>query len=280
VLEWLFSERKSRIKDQDRRKQRRQQESASRFLFECHLKSNQSHSVCPSAQPEINIPSKTYVTRDHYSARARTQTTSKSIGRAKLDRWDDKHVVCGIAYYLWPSSLAPSGFSFLTKSHRLGRTNEVCSVHPTSVELTQHNTTQPPCEEAITPPYDSLNNKRNSPLTMCMEDAVDEEKLILCCALCCTNCSVYPSCDALGASGKAGICCCNIECCLKPGESTPRSPDSHIYVMALTRFVPFNFYQERLFCSLSVASVAKWRTMDALAATCNATVRSTLNSSQ
>jgi hypothetical protein len=34
------------------------------------------------------------------------------------------------------------------------------------------------------------------------DDAVDERKLILCCALCCANVSFYPSCDAIGCSGK------------------------------------------------------------------------------
>jgi hypothetical protein len=33
-------------------------------------------------------------------------------------------------------------------------------------------------------------------------DAVDERKLILCCALCCANISLLPSCGALGCSGK------------------------------------------------------------------------------
>jgi len=36
----------------------------------------------------------------------------------------------------------------------------------------------------------------------CGGDAVDEDKFVLCCALCCTNCAVYPSCDACGFSGK------------------------------------------------------------------------------
>jgi hypothetical protein len=90
---------------------------------------------------------------------------------------------------------------------------------------------------------------------MCMPDAVNEEEVILCCAVCCANCSIYPACDACGVSGKvrdrsseriggwarshrcssllvaymcfctfcfclvekAGICCCNLECCCKPG---------------------------------------------------------------
>jgi len=33
-------------------------------------------------------------------------------------------------------------------------------------------------------------------------DAIDEEELTLCCAVCCANCSTYPRCDAIGCSGK------------------------------------------------------------------------------
>jgi hypothetical protein len=33
-------------------------------------------------------------------------------------------------------------------------------------------------------------------------DAVDEDKIILCCALCCFNCGWYNACDACGISGK------------------------------------------------------------------------------
>ncbi|KAL7467100.1 hypothetical protein ACHAXS_007365 [Conticribra weissflogii] len=51
----------------------------------------------------------------------------------------------------------------------------------------------------------------------CGADAIDEEKLRLCCALCCVNCSTYPSCDCLGCSGKAGLCCLNCEFCFKCG---------------------------------------------------------------
>ncbi|GAX13237.1 hypothetical protein FisN_17Hu171 [Fistulifera solaris] len=51
----------------------------------------------------------------------------------------------------------------------------------------------------------------------CGGDAVNEDKLVLCCALCCVNLSVYPSCGCLGCSGKAGICCLNAEVCCKPG---------------------------------------------------------------
>ena len=47
------------------------------------------------------------------------------------------------------------------------------------------------------------------------DDAVDESKLVLCCALCCVNLSTYPSADCLGCSGKSGICCLNCEFCCK-----------------------------------------------------------------
>ena len=48
-------------------------------------------------------------------------------------------------------------------------------------------------------------------------DAVNEDEAILCCSLCCINCAAYPACDCLGVSGKLGVCCCNLECCFKPG---------------------------------------------------------------
>ena len=38
-------------------------------------------------------------------------------------------------------------------------------------------------------------------------DAVDEDELILCCAVCCANLSLYPKLDALGCSGKVRVCC-------------------------------------------------------------------------
>lgn len=47
------------------------------------------------------------------------------------------------------------------------------------------------------------------------DDAIDEEKLVLCCALCCANMSTYPSADCLGCSGKVGMCCLNAEFCCK-----------------------------------------------------------------
>lgn len=33
-------------------------------------------------------------------------------------------------------------------------------------------------------------------------DSLNEDKLMLCCALCCTNCALYPSFEAIGCSGK------------------------------------------------------------------------------
>ena len=38
-----------------------------------------------------------------------------------------------------------------------------------------------------------------------MPDAVNEEEVILCCAVCCANCSIYPACDAFGVSGKVRV---------------------------------------------------------------------------
>jgi hypothetical protein len=49
------------------------------------------------------------------------------------------------------------------------------------------------------------------------DDAVDEGKIILCCALGCCNLGLYNGCDAIGCSGKAGLCCINMECCCKGG---------------------------------------------------------------
>jgi hypothetical protein len=36
----------------------------------------------------------------------------------------------------------------------------------------------------------------------CGDDAVDENNLVLCFALCCVNLSLYPTCDCIGCSGK------------------------------------------------------------------------------
>jgi hypothetical protein len=48
-------------------------------------------------------------------------------------------------------------------------------------------------------------------------DAVDEENIVLCCALCCANCGYYNDADCGGCSGKAGVCCLNCEVCCKFG---------------------------------------------------------------
>jgi hypothetical protein len=52
------------------------------------------------------------------------------------------------------------------------------------------------------------------------DDAVDEEKIILCCALCCVHCGIYTGGDCPGCSGKCGLCCLNLEMCCKPGTCT------------------------------------------------------------
>ena len=54
------------------------------------------------------------------------------------------------------------------------------------------------------------------------DDAIDEGKLVLCCALCCANFSTYPSADCLGCSGKIGCCCLNAEVCCKVGHTAIR----------------------------------------------------------
>ena len=48
-------------------------------------------------------------------------------------------------------------------------------------------------------------------------DAVNEEDLILCCGLCCSNCSILPNLSCCGCSGKLGFCCLNAEVCCTPG---------------------------------------------------------------
>ena len=50
---------------------------------------------------------------------------------------------------------------------------------------------------------------------MSADDAVEEENIMLCCAICCTNCGLYMDSDCLGCSGKAGVCCLNCEFCFK-----------------------------------------------------------------
>jgi hypothetical protein len=47
----------------------------------------------------------------------------------------------------------------------------------------------------------SFSTKQTTKIS-CAEDAVNEEELILCCALCCINCSILPSCGCFGCSGK------------------------------------------------------------------------------
>ena len=58
------------------------------------------------------------------------------------------------------------------------------------------------------------NTKNNSQLTattynnMGNDDAIDEDNLILCCALCCANVSILPTLGCLGCSGKVRSSCC------------------------------------------------------------------------
>jgi hypothetical protein len=46
-------------------------------------------------------------------------------------------------------------------------------------------------------------------------DAINEDNLVVCCSLCCANIALYPTCDAVGCSGKVGLCCLNCEVCCK-----------------------------------------------------------------
>ena len=48
-------------------------------------------------------------------------------------------------------------------------------------------------------------------------DAVDEDKLVICFGAGCANCACLPSISCVGCSGKIGLCCLNCEVCLKPG---------------------------------------------------------------
>ena len=51
---------------------------------------------------------------------------------------------------------------------------------------------------------------------MARDDAVDEENIVLCCALGCVNCGYYKDLDCFGCSGKLGLCCLNMQMCCKP----------------------------------------------------------------
>jgi hypothetical protein len=53
------------------------------------------------------------------------------------------------------------------------------------------------------------------------DDAVDEDKIILCCAVCCAHCGVYTGLDCPGCSGKIGLCCLTCQVCCKPGTFVP-----------------------------------------------------------
>jgi len=52
---------------------------------------------------------------------------------------------------------------------------------------------------------------------MARDDAVDEDNIVLCCALGCANIGLYQDADCAGCSGKAGFCCLNMELCCKFG---------------------------------------------------------------
>mmetsp|Transcript_10103 Transcript_10103/g.14499 ORF Transcript_10103/g.14499 Transcript_10103/m.14499 type:complete len:136 (-) Transcript_10103:1514-1921(-) len=62
-----------------------------------------------------------------------------------------------------------------------------------------------------------LISKKPAKKNMGGDDAIDEERVRLCCALCCANCGFYGTEDCIGCSGKGGLCCLNCEFCCKPG---------------------------------------------------------------
>lgn len=63
----------------------------------------------------------------------------------------------------------------------------------------------------------SKYNQRNKETTkMARDDAVDEENIVLCCAVGCANCGFYQDMDCMGCSGKVGFCCLNMQFCCKP----------------------------------------------------------------
>jgi len=65
--------------------------------------------------------------------------------------------------------------------------------------------------------HNILQEERKSHIFDIMgDDAIDEENIVLCCALCCANCGLYADADCLGCSGKCGCCCVNCEVCCKP----------------------------------------------------------------
>ena len=50
-------------------------------------------------------------------------------------------------------------------------------------------------------------------------DAIDEDKIVLCCAGCCFHMGLYTGGDCCGCTGKVGLCCLNCEVCCQPGKN-------------------------------------------------------------
>ena len=73
--------------------------------------------------------------------------------------------------------------------------------------------------DALGKPFHDIDFTQVPFLNMCCGcgDAVDEDKVVLCCALCCINCGCLNDCTCLGCSAKAGLCCLNCEICCKTG---------------------------------------------------------------
>jgi hypothetical protein len=74
---------------------------------------------------------------------------------------------------------------------------------------------------------------------MSNNDAVDERKLILCCALCCANISFLPSCGALGCSGKVRTSSFVVASFPTP-TNDQQGKVSQIFSLAQTRIYPLS----------------------------------------
>ena len=102
---------------------------------------------------------------------------------------------------------------------------------------------------------------------MAGDDAIDEKDLVLCCALCCVNQSIYPTSDCFGCSGKIGLCCLNIEVCCKVRWNPCVPMCITVSCPALTNLFPLCSPERPVF--LADAAVLNAKMMDAAAATRN-----------
>ena len=85
---------------------------------------------------------------------------------------------------------------------------------------------------------------------MCCGDAVDEDKLVLCCALCCINCSCYNACDCAGCSGKVCVLCWLVDIIFL--SSYKRKNDRFLFfyvtIFVLIFHLFFFFFPIQIFC--------------------------------